>query len=260
VGAVNVEVPLSQRLYDNPDLDLGAVLAPHLTARTAALYLTTPNNPDGKVLSRRQLEEVAAFARAHDLWVLADEVYEDLIFDGSHLSIASLPGMAERTITVYSLSKSYALAGYRLGYAVAVEPVMKPLRKIANHTVYNVPDVLQRAALRLLEDPASARWLEDTRASYRSARDLASSLVTSPHYRPDAGTYLLIDLGQVVGDGGIWPLVEQCLDRGVSVSPGEQFGRGFENHVRLCYTAVPADRLRLGIERLEAVLKSYARR
>src|SRR5262249_46401254 len=96
---------------------------------------------------------------------------------------------------------------------------------------------------------------DEARRTYREARDLASSLVTAPHHRPDAATYLLLDLQPFVGSGGIWPLVEQLLDRGVSVSPGEQFGRGFENHVRLCYTAVPTDRLRVGIDRLEAVIR-----
>jgi aspartate/methionine/tyrosine aminotransferase len=253
-GGVNVEAPFSQRLYEDPSLDPGALLEPFVGPRTVALYLTTPNNPDGKVLTRRQLEQVAAFVRAHDLYVLADEVYEDLAYDAPHVSIASLPGMAERTITVFSLSKSYALAGYRLGYAVAPEPLIKPLRKIANHTVYNVPDVLQRASLRLLEDPRSAAWLDEARRTYVAARDLASSRISAPHHKPEGATYLLLDLSRWVGDEGLWPLVERLLDRGVSVSPGEQFGRGFENHVRLCYSAVPKARLETGIERLEAVL------
>jgi aspartate/methionine/tyrosine aminotransferase len=155
---------------------------------------------------------------------------------------------------VFSLSKSYALAGFGLGYAVAPDPLAKPLRKIANHTVYNVPDVLQHAALRLLDDPRSRTWLDEARATYQSARDLASSMVSAPHHLPDGATYLLLDLRRYVGDGGIWPLVERLLDAGVSVSPGEQFGRGFENHARLCFTAVSRERLIVGIERLERVL------
>src|SRR5258708_4979375 len=114
-------------------LSAAALLEPHLGPRPVALYLTTPNNPDGKVLSRANLEQLAALARARDLWVLSDEVYEDLAYAAPHLSIASLPGMAERTVTVFSLSKSLALAGYRLGYACAAEAPMRALRKIANH-------------------------------------------------------------------------------------------------------------------------------
>jgi len=254
-GGVPVEVPLSQRLYEDPSLGPAALVEPHVGPRTVALYLTTPNNPDGKVLSARQLESLAQLAVARNLYVLADEVYEDLAYAAPHVSIATLPGMAERTITVFSLSKSFALAGWRLGYAVAPEPLMKPLRKIANHTVYNVPDVLQRAAHRLLEDPRSRDWLDEARRIYIDARDFASSLTSAPHHLPDGATYLLLDLRRWVGEQGIWPLVEQLLASGVSISPGEQFGRDFTAHARVCFSAVPRDRLAVGLERLERAVR-----
>jgi aspartate/methionine/tyrosine aminotransferase len=253
-GGVPVEVPLSQRLYADPSLDAAALVEPYLSERTCALYVTTPNNPDGKVLGRRHLDQLAALARARDLWVLSDEVYEDLAYDAPHESIAALDGMAERTVTVFSLSKSYALAGYRLGYAVAAEAPMRALRKIANHTVYNVPDVLQRAALAVVEDAGSPAWLDGARQAYRAARDLASSRVSAPHHRPDGATYLFVDLSRWAGEGDLRPLIERLLDAGVSISPGEQFGRGFERHARLCFSAVEPARLELGLERLERVL------
>jgi aspartate/methionine/tyrosine aminotransferase len=254
-GGVPVEVPLSQALYADPSLDAAALLEPHIGPRTVALYLTTPNNPDGKVLPRRQLESLATLAQAHDLWVISDEVYEHLSYTTPHVSIASLPGMAERTLTVFSLSKSYALAGYRLGYVVGPPTAMHALRKIANHTVYNVPDVLQRAALTLLSSPTSAAWLDEARQTYVNARDAASRLVRAPHHLPDGATYLFVDLRSYVPDDQpIWPLVEKLLDAGVSISPGEQFGAGFERHARLCFTAVPPDRLQVGLERLARIL------
>jgi aspartate/methionine/tyrosine aminotransferase len=256
VGGLPIETPLSQLLYEDATRDPAALLERVITPRTVALYVITPNNPDGKVLDRKQLGAIAELARARNLWVLADEVYEDLAYSGEHVSIASLPGMAERTLTVFSLSKSYALAGYRLGYAVGPPALMKAVRKIANHTVYNVPDVLQRAAARLLADPASDRWLADARTTYLAARELAASLVRAPHHLPDGATYLFLDLAPYVGDQpeAIWPLVEQLLDEGVSISPGEQFGRGYERHARICFTAVPPNRLQVGLERLDKVL------
>jgi aspartate/methionine/tyrosine aminotransferase len=253
-SALPVEVPLTQRLYAEPALDAAAVIAPALTPRTVALYLTTPNNPDGKVLSRAHLEQLAALARAHDLWVLSDEVYEDLSYTTPHVSMASLPGMAERTVTVFSLSKSYALAGHRLGYAVAPEAVMRALRKIVNHTVYNVPAPLQEAALSVLADPGGEAWLARAREVYRQARDAAAAMVAAPHHLPDGATYLFVDLSRHVGADGLWPLVERLIDAGVSISPGEQFGSGFERHARLCFTAVPPERLLVGLERLQRVL------
>ncbi|HEY2748969.1 MAG TPA: aminotransferase class I/II-fold pyridoxal phosphate-dependent enzyme, partial [Polyangia bacterium] len=99
-GGVAVEAPLSQTLYADANADAAALLEPHVTARTVALYVTTPNNPDGKQLAPAHLAQLAELARRHDLWVLADEVYEDLVFAAPHAphqSIAALPGMAERT-------------------------------------------------------------------------------------------------------------------------------------------------------------------
>jgi aspartate/methionine/tyrosine aminotransferase len=253
-GGVPVEVSLTQRLYADPSLDAAALVEPLVGPRTVALYVTTPNNPDGKVLARRHVEQLAELARRHDLWVLADEVYEDLAYDAPHVSIASLPGMAERTVTAFSLSKTYALAGHRLGYAVGPTETMRALRKVANHTVYNVPAVLQEVARAVLVDPASADWLADARREYREARDAAAAALSAPGFLPEGGTYLFLDLRPHVGAEGIWPLVERLLDAGVSISPGEQFGRGFEAHARLCFSAVPRARLTVGLERLERTL------
>ena len=255
-GGVVVEVPLSQTLYAEPRADAAAILEPHLTARTAAVYVTTPNNPDGKQLGRAHLEQLAELARRHDLWVLADEVYEDLAWQGPHLSIASLPGMAERTLTVFSLSKTYAIAGHRLGYVVGAAAPMHALRKIANHTVYNVPSLLQRAALALVTEPAARAWLDEARRAYVEARDEASRLLPAPHFVPDGATYLFADFSRWAGSGDLWPLVERLLDAGVSIAPGEQFGRAFARHARLCFTAVPPERLRVGLARLASVLSA----
>src|SRR6202161_774143 len=99
-------------------------LAQFSTPQTRAIYYNTPQNPSGLVFTRAEAEEVAAFAIERDLIVIADEAYEDLVYDGEHVSIASLPGMAERTISAYSFSKSYAMTGWRIGHAVDNEPFM----------------------------------------------------------------------------------------------------------------------------------------
>ena len=93
------------------------------------LYLNSPNNPSGGVLTRADLERIAAIAREHDLWVISDEAYEDVVFEGEHVSIASLPGMYERTIPLYTFSKSYAMTGLRLGYVSIKDPVMRDRAK-----------------------------------------------------------------------------------------------------------------------------------
>jgi aspartate/methionine/tyrosine aminotransferase len=136
VGAVPVEVPLTAHLYADPSVDVAAILDERATARTRAIYLITPNNPDGKVLSPRQLGAIAHFAIARGLWVIADEVYADYVYDGRHTSIARLEGMEERTLSAYSLSKSDALAGARIGFLVASERVVDLATRVATHTVF----------------------------------------------------------------------------------------------------------------------------
>src|SRR5574337_82570 len=119
-------------------------LAPY--ERAAAIYFATPNNPDGAMLSEAELVRILELAERRGLWILADEVYEDYGYDAAHVSIASLPGAAERTITVFSFAKSYAQAGLRVGYAVAADRIAATLKKLVNHSVYNVPVAMQRAA------------------------------------------------------------------------------------------------------------------
>jgi aspartate/methionine/tyrosine aminotransferase len=125
------------------------------TPQTRAIYYNTPQNPSGLVFTRAEAEEVAAFAIERDLVVIADEAYEDLVYDGEHVSIASLPGMAERTITCFTFSKTYAMTGWRAGYAVAKEPFMTALRKIVLYSTNGVATPVQYAMIQALKTPES---------------------------------------------------------------------------------------------------------
>src|SRR6201996_5423750 len=140
------------------------------TPNTRAIYYNTPQNPTGTVFSRAEAEEVAAFAREHDLIVIADEAYEDLVYEGEHFSIASLPGMAQRTISTYTFSKSYGMTGWRVGYAVASEPFMTGLQKLVLYSVNGVSTPSQWAALEALA--TSESFLANRREEYRERRDL----------------------------------------------------------------------------------------
>src|SRR5262249_31210633 len=117
-GAVPKEVPFYEQLYADPSADPRALLEPHIGPRTAALYVITPNNPNGKILSLEQRRRIAELARDHDLWVFCDDVYEDYVYDEAAKGIPSLgalDGMADRTLTAYSFSKSHGMAGLRVG-------------------------------------------------------------------------------------------------------------------------------------------------
>ena len=140
---------------------LTAALEHFSTPTTRAIYYNTPQNPSGIVFSREEAQEVAAFAIKHNLVVIADEAYEDLVYEGEHVSIASLPGMAERTITAYTFSKTYAMTGWRAGYAVAKEPFMTGLRKLVLYSTNGVSTPTQWAALEAMATP------EDTIAARR---------------------------------------------------------------------------------------------
>ena len=140
------------------------------TPKTRAIYYNTPQNPSGLVFTRAEAEEVAAFAIERDLIVIADEAYEDLVYDGEHVSIASLPGMAERTITCFTFSKTYAMTGWRAGYAVAKEPFMTALRKIVLYSTNGVTTPVQHAMIHALKTPEAE--IAAHREEYRKRRDL----------------------------------------------------------------------------------------
>lgn len=251
-GATPVEVPFYDRLQDT---DASSLLAPHVHARTAALYLTNPNNPDGTVASRELLESLIAFARAHDLWILADECYEQHVFEGRHVSIASLGGASDRVLAAYSFSKSHALAGLRLGYLVGSPSTMATVRRVSNHTVYNAPAGAQAVALAALS--RGDDYLVEQCARVRSARDRVIEGLRVPHRVPAGGAYVFLDLSEVIGDRPLDALLEACVERGVLLAPGEAFGMAYARWARLCFTACPEEQLVQAVAILNEVVATF---
>jgi aspartate/methionine/tyrosine aminotransferase len=223
-----------------------------ITPRTAAIYYATPNNPDGEMLRPEQLARIAELAQRHRLWILADEVYEDYGYDREHASIAALPAGADRTVTVFSFAKSYAQAGLRVGYALAPAPIAATLKKLVNHSVYNVPVAMQRAALGALTNGAA--FLADAKTAYRAARDRALARLHAPAAVPPGGSYLWVDFRKFGDD--CMPILEGCAAKGVLLAPGSAFGDACHGFARLCFTGVPPARLDEGIDRINAVLSS----
>ncbi|MBS2033761.1 pyridoxal phosphate-dependent aminotransferase [bacterium] len=218
--------------------------------RVRALYFANPNNPDGKVYSREELQRLAAFAQEHDLWVISDECYEHYLYDGhQHISIASLPGMAERTVSVFSFSKSYAMAGHRVGYLCAHPEVMLWLRRLANHSVYNISPSLQKAALAVLRQ--GRQFVSEWLPAYAAARDRMAEAVKAK--KPEGGAYFFPafrDAQQA------WDFVEQGLQAGVAVAPGAAFGDDFAHHVRICFTSVDGKTLERACQILQRLFQS----
>jgi aspartate aminotransferase len=209
-------------------------LAQFSTPKTRAIYYT-PQNPSGLVFTRAEAEEVAAFAIERDLVVIADEAYEDLVYDGEHVSIASISGMAERTITCFTFSKTYAMTGWRAGYAVAKEPFMTALRKIVLYSTNGVATPVQFAMIHALKTPESE--IARIREEYRKRRDL---LVTGLN---EVG----LECASPAGAFYAFPNVEKIhknsrtaaqilLEKAhIATIPGSVFGAQGEGHLRFGY-------------------------
>jgi len=216
---------------------LAARLQAALAPETRGIYLNTPNNPTGAVLSREALLEIAAVAVERDLWVVSDEAYEHLLFDGiRHVSIASLPGMAERTVSVFTFSKSYAMTGWRVGYAVsppALRPVLGPL--LSFYTTHGVFPSVQSAARAAVRGPQDA--VETMRRAYQERRDLllqglsGQDVVRVP--TPRGAFYGFANVAAARAGRDIWDLVREWLELGVAVLPGTAFGPEYQDWVRI---------------------------
>jgi aspartate aminotransferase len=227
-------------------------LARYLTDRTRAIYYNTPQNPSGVVFTRQEAEAVARFAQEHDLVVVADEAYEDLVYDGEHVSIASLDGMMERTITSFTLSKSYAMTGWRLGYAVAGEPWMTGMRKTLLYSTNGVSTPTQWAALEAFTTPSD--FLERTRAAYLERRDLLLAGLNELGLTcasPAGAFYAFPDVTRISSDSR--QAADILLERAqVATVPGIVFGEHGEGHLRFSFST--------SIEAIEAGLDSMRRK
>lgn len=251
---VPVRCPLHERLAWRYDLD---ELAAAVTPKTRAIYVNSPHNPTGGVLTRADVEAIAALAQRHDLWLISDEAYEDVIFGGAeHVSPGSLPGMYERTIPIYTFSKTYAMTGLRLGYVAAKEPTLRErMKKVLFYTASNVASVVQYGGIGALE--GSQACIEAFRAELEIRRDLFYAGVrqyAGPALSgaPPAGAFyafLRIDAswrppgrGQPAGDPRngpdsiSWSMAEYLIARGrIGCVPGVDFGSEGEGYIRFCF-------------------------
>lgn len=205
------------------------------TPKTRAIYYNTPQNPSGLVFTRAEAEEVAAFARERDLIVIADEAYEDLVYEGEHVSIASLPGMLERTITCYTFSKTYGMTGWRAGYAVAQEPFMTALRKIVLYSTNGVPTPVQHAMIRALAVPEIA--IAAHREEYRRRRDLLVDGLNAVGLDcdPPAGAFYAFPNAEKISKKSR-EAAQFLLEKAhIATIPGSVFGAQGEGHLRFGY-------------------------
>ncbi|HXD29853.1 MAG TPA: pyridoxal phosphate-dependent aminotransferase [Pyrinomonadaceae bacterium] len=226
-------------------------LARYTTSRTKAIYFNTPQNPTGIVFTRAEAEAVARFACDRDLIVIADEAYEDLVYDGEHVSIASLDGMFERTITSFTFSKSYAMTGWRLGYVAATEPWMTGVRKATLYSSNGVSTPTQWAGLAAFNHESDL--IEKNRNAYRERRDLLLAGLNElgfPCDRPAGAFYAFPDVTRISSDSR--EAAEVLLERAqVATVPGAVFGPHGEGHLRFSFST--------SLETIQAGLESLRR-
>lgn len=230
---------------------LGSVdLTEELSPETHVLILNNPSNPTGAVFSKDELEEIRDLAIEYDFWVVTDEIYEKLVYTGTHHSIGAIDGMADRTITTNGFSKAYAMSGWRLGYYTGPKPIVDAMQSLQSQTVSAPTIFAQHGAVQALEGPQDA--VGDMRDTYHERIQTALDIleddgVTIPE--PQGAFYLFIP----VDESDDVALAESLLgDHHVAVTPGSAFG--VPGYIRVACT-IPEERVKTGMDRI----KSYCR-
>jgi aspartate aminotransferase len=233
---------------------ISATLSRLVTPRTKVIYWNSPNNPTGDVFSRAEVEEVCAFVADTGLAMISDEAYEDLIYEGDdHVSPASLPGMAERTLSVFTLSKSYSMTGWRAGYVIAPDRYQAPIRTAILYSTNGVSTPTQWAALEALT--MGETFLEEWKAGYRRRRDRLAEGLRAAGFEvetPRAALYLFPKIPAALGTDSRVAAALLLDSAHVATVPGFVFGPEGEGHLRFSFS-VTEKAIEEGVEALRSL-------
>ena len=255
IRAVPVPIRLKEERQFRMDLEELAAL---VTPRTRMLIVNTPQNPTGGVLTKEDVEFIAKLANQHDLLVIADEIYSQLVYDGfQHVSLLSQPGMKERTVLMDGMSKAYAMCGWRLGYGVSPRELAAKMETLMINSSSCAAAFTQMATIEALESPESERAVTAMVEKFRARRDLLvdglNRIKGMRCARPDGAFYAFPNI-----EGTGLPekeMAERLLDEaGVAVLPGTAFGAAGKGYIRLAYTQGEQD-LNKALERIEDFVK-----
>lgn len=248
-------IPISYKLMEIDEFQITTESLEQsiLPERTRAIILNSPSNPTGTVISKKILEEIADFVIEHDLIVLSDEAYEKFVYEGKHISPASLNGMSDRVITLHSFSKSYAMPGFRIGYAVGPEELINVMKKVHVFTTICAPTISQIAALEALRGPKT--YMNKMIADYSKRRlymhkrlnDMTGVICIKPH-----GAFYAFPNIKYFGKKSV-DFTDWVLKRAkVAVMPGPEFGYGGEGFVRCSY-ATSMKTIEKALNKMEAL-------
>jgi len=252
-GCRGIQIPtlFKEEFYPRPE-----VISKHITPETKVLIVNSPNNPTGAVYSKELLEEIARIAIDKNLWVISDEVYANLIYDGEHTSISTFPGMRERTVVINAFSKSHAMTGWRCGYSAAPLAVSKEIGKLQSHMTSNINAPTQKAALKALDVDTHEMFDE-----FKKRRDFICDQLKKIGFSfvyPKGAFYVFMDFNPYMAAFKDDDELAQKIitDFGVAMIPGSAFhAPGF---LRMSYASSIED-LRKAAERLERFLRQYRR-
>lgn len=218
-----------------------AGIAAAVTPRTKAIFLATPNNPTGAVYSQQEMREIADICKKHDLWLVSDEVYAGIVYDGRHFSAGSLADVAERTVVIGSLSKSHAMAGWRLGWMVAPRGLARHAERVSTWVTFGIPTFIQDAAVVALE--TEPQGMPELKEAYARRRRLFCDRLMNvpgvvPHW-PEGGMFVMLDIRQ----SGL-PAYDFAMalarEKRVAVVPADDFGASAQGYLRVNLGAADA--------------------
>jgi aspartate aminotransferase len=252
VGARAIPLPIREELDFRLDVDELAAL---ITPQTKFLIINSPANPTGGVLTRKDLEAIAGLAVKHDLFVLADEIYSEIIYDGDHHSIATFPGLPERTAILDGFSKTYAMTGWRLGYGVMPQDLAEQVSRLMVNSVSCTASLVQRAGIEALTGPQET--VRDMVSAFRGRRDLmVEGLNNIPGIscREPAGAFYVFP--NITGTGmSSKEFADRLLDDfGVAALSGTSFGEHGEGYLRLSY-ANSEENLAKALQRIDTAAR-----
>ena len=240
-------VPVACRPEDGFSVTAQAIEAV-ITPRSKVLMLSFPTNPTGGTMTRAQLLEIAAVVRKHDLLVLTDEIYSELTFEGEHVSIASLPGMLERTIFLHGFSKAFAMTGFRIGYACGPAELIEAMMKIHQYAIMCASIIAQEAAIEALAH--GERAAEQMREEYKRRRNYIVGALNQMGLKchlPRGSFYAFPDI-RSTGLSSKDFAVRLLQEEKVAAVPGAAFGPSGEGFLRMCF-ATAFDKIQIAMER-----------
>lgn len=252
VGATPVPLVLREENGFSIDLD---ELRSKITPRTTLLILNSPQNPTGGVVPAEQVEEIARLAVEHDLWVLSDEIYRRIIYQGEHVSIASFPGMAERTIILDGHSKTYAMTGWRLGYGVVPDPLVEHFVKLVNNSVSCTPTFVQRAALACPDSEADVREMVEQFTARRKVVVEGLNRIPGISCPWPGGAFYAFPNVKSVGMPSRDFARYLLHEHGVATLSGTAFGSAGDGYLRISY-ANSMENLEEALRRIESAVRA----